>query len=43
MTTIYICTWGGYSDYKICGVFDSEELANKFAQVVRDVRHESEA
>lgn len=27
MTTIYIVTAGSYSDYHICGVFDTKELA----------------
>jgi len=30
MKKIYIVTQGQYSDYKILGVFDKEELANKF-------------
>ncbi len=29
---IYIVTKGEYSDYRICGVFDNKELAEKFAE-----------
>ena len=32
MNTIYVVTEGSYSDYRICGVFDSKELAKKFAK-----------
>lgn len=30
MKTIYVVTDGEYSDYHICGVFDNNDLANKF-------------
>jgi hypothetical protein len=32
MKTIYVVTQGDYSDYRICGVFDSEPLAKKFIE-----------
>ncbi|MHC1627426.1 MAG: DUF7336 domain-containing protein [Candidatus Nezhaarchaeales archaeon] len=30
MSELYMVSQGEYSDYKICGVFDSKELAEKF-------------
>lgn len=32
MTTVYIVTSGAYSNYQIEGVFDSEDVANEFAE-----------
>ena len=32
MENIYVVTEGSYSDYRICGVFDSKELAEKFTK-----------
>ena len=32
MKNVYVVTEGSYSDYRICGVFDSKELAEKFTK-----------
>lgn len=34
MTKVYVVTTGSYSDYRICQVFNDEELAKKFADAL---------
>ena len=31
--TIYLVSYGSYSDYSVCALFDSEELANKYIEL----------